>query len=258
VTGGSEGIGFAITERLLREGAYVLFTGRDSGRLDRAASLLRKAEPGRVKRMLPFRANANGKHKAEETVGEALKRFGEIDILINNVGLLVGKSISKSNVEDFDREFGMNVRSAIAHSHAVLGSMIQKQRGVIICIASVSSVLPVPDCSLYSPAKAALVMYARTLASEVARHHIRVNCVSPGPIDTPIFGKMLKSDPTDFKQNLRARIPLHRLGSPTEVANAVIFLVSEESSWITGTNLVIDGGRTVFSSLAEVFSASKS
>jgi NAD(P)-dependent dehydrogenase (short-subunit alcohol dehydrogenase family) len=98
-------------------------------------------------------------------------------------------------------------------------------------------------------------MYTRALAAEVAGYGIRVNCVSPGPVDTRIHEKMLGGEATAYKEVIRKRVPLQRLGRPEDVASAVAYLASDESSWITGANLVVDGGRTVFSTIAEAFSA---
>lgn len=251
VTGASEGIGRAVAERLLKEGAYVLITGRNLANLGAAVGQMCEAIQNCEGRIATFCGDSCNPAVAEAAVKKAVQEFGGLDILVNSVGGFVRKSISESTVEDFDREFGLNVRSAIAHTHFAMGVMKGQRWGAIINISSVASVLPVPDCSFYSPAKAALVMYTRTLASELARYGIRVNCVSPGPVETAIFEKSLGNHSSDFKEAMRFRIPLHRLGRPEEVASAVAYLASGEASWITGINFIVDGGRTVYSAVAE-------
>ena len=255
VTGASEGIGKAIAERLLLEGAYVLLTGRDVQKLGTAVKQMHESWPDARNRALAFAADACDVAQAEATVTKALEEFGQVDILVNNVGRLVRKSIAESTVEDFDRDFSANVRSAVAHAHAVVDPMKRMRRGVIINISSLAGTLPVPKCSFYSPAKAALLMYTRTLAAELASYGIRVNCISPGAVDTRIHEKMLGIDASAYKEGLRQLVPLQRLGKPEDVASAVAYLASDECSWITGINLVLDGGRTVCSGIAKAFSS---
>jgi NAD(P)-dependent dehydrogenase (short-subunit alcohol dehydrogenase family) len=256
VTGGSEGIGRAIAECFLREGASVLVTARNGQKLENAVRDIGKALPESAGKLVPFPADATDAAQAQAAVQEASRKWGGLDILVNNAGGGVNKPISESSVEDFDRDMGWNVRSAVAHTHAVLGSMKKTGKGCIINISSVAASLPVPVFSFYSIAKAALLMYTQTLASEVAQYGIRINCVSPGPVNTPFFDKTLGAGAEAAKQLITTRIPLGRLGTSDEVAHAVAFLASDEAGWITGINLLVDGGRTIFSNISSALSPS--
>jgi len=255
VTGAREGIGRAIVESLLRKGASVLFTGRDNEKLQAAVRELQQTLPNVVDRAWPFVADACDPSQAGATVRKARELFGSVEILVNNVGGPHRKLISECAVEDFERDFNRNFVSAITHIQAAIGHMKSERRGVIINISSLAAFYPVPDCALYSPAKAALEMYTRTLASEVATFGIRVNCVSPGPVNTRIFEKMLGANAHALKEELRRKVPLQRLGRSEDVASAVAYLASDEATWITGINLIVDGGRTVFSPVRDVYAA---
>ncbi len=254
ITGGSEGIGKAIAELFHREGASVLITGRNSEKLNVAAKTILKSSSFGAGRLIPFQADATEASQATAAVEKALREFGGLDILVNNAGAGVSKPVSESTVDDFDRDMRANVRSAVAHTHAVLGHMKKKGSGCILNISSVAGSIPAPVLSFYSVSKAALGMYTQTLASELGGSGIRVNSISPGPIDTPFFDKALGQGASRAKEMIREKIPLGRLGSPEEVARAVAFLASDEAEWITGINLVVDGGRLIFSNSSAAFS----
>jgi len=255
VTGASEGIGRGIVEGLLKKGASVLFTGRDEKKLQAALRGIQTVLPDVEDRAFPFVADACDPAQAESTARRAYEILGSVDILVNNVGGPHHKMISECVVEDFERDFGRNFASVVAHIQTIIGHMKAERKGVIINISSVAAQYPVPNLAFYSPAKAALEMYTRTLASEVGKFGVRVKCVCPGPTNTRIFEKTLSTDASGLKEGLRLKVPLQRLGRVEDIAEAVVYLASDEASWITGSNLIVDGGRTVFSPVSDVWAS---
>jgi NAD(P)-dependent dehydrogenase (short-subunit alcohol dehydrogenase family) len=231
ITGGSTGIGFSIAERFVQEGARVFIVGRRQAELDKA--------------MQSLGVNAQG-IQGDITVAEDLKRVyetikeaaGRLDIVVANSG--VGGSLPLEGItgEHFDKIFDLNARAAVFTVQKALPLMTTG--GSVILVGSVAGSAGLPEHTAYNASKAAVRSFARTWTSELAPKGIRVNTISPGPIDTG----MMQGAPDAMRQFFISRIPLGRLGKPEEVAAAALFLASDESSFIAGTELVIDGGMT--------------
>ncbi|MBS7620924.1 SDR family oxidoreductase, partial [Candidatus Bathyarchaeota archaeon] len=191
---------------------------------------------------LAVKCDVSNINNVEETVKEVINKFGRIDILINNAGICPFKTLIDMTEQDWDRVLSINLKGTFLFTRAVLPKMIEQKKGKIINIASIAgSVVGYPNLAHYSASKGGIVGFTRALALEVAKHGINVNAISPGSILTPgteVLGK-------EMYEQIRNSIPLGRWGLPEDVANLVIFLASDESSFITGQNIIVDGGLTV-------------
>lgn len=229
VTGGNSGIGLAVARRFAEEGARVFITGRREAQLAEAVALI----GGQAEAIQGDITRTDDLARLFDTLGT---RAGRLDILVNSSGVSEPASLEETTEEHIDRAFNLNVRAMVLTvQHAV---RLMGEGGSIVLVGSVAGAIANPGYGSYSASKAAVRSYARTWNSELAPRGIRVNTLSPGPTDTPMFDQA--SD--EVRQTLTARIPAKRLGHPEEVAAAALFLASDESSYISGTELVIDGG----------------
>lgn len=230
VTGGSSGIGLAIARRFAKEGARVIITGRRQAQLDEAVALIGMgaiAVQGDV-------TDAGDRAR----LFDAVARGGTLDILVASSGLSQYATLEESSGAHVDQAFDLNVRGLVM---TVQGALRHMQEGAsIVLIGSIAGHVGNPGYGTYSATKAAVRSYARTWTRELAPRGIRVNTLSPGPIDTPMFDGV--SD--DIRRTLTERIPMQRLGRPEEVAGAALFLASDESSFVAGAELIVDGGMT--------------
>lgn len=229
VTGGNSGIGLAVARRFAEEGARVFITGRREAQLAEAVALI----GGQVEAIQGDITRTEDLARLFDTLGT---RAGRLDILVNSSGVSEPASLEETTEEHIDRTFNLNVRAmvlTVQHAVRLIG-----EGGSIVLVGSVAGAIANPGYGSYSASKAAVRSYARTWNSELAPRGIRVNTLSPGPTNTPMFDRA--SD--EVRQTLTARIPAKRLGHPEEVAAAALFLASDESSYISGTELVIDGG----------------
>ena len=229
VVGGASGIGLAIVERLTAEGAAVYFTGRREADLDAAAG------PTGAH---PIRADAGSVDDLDAAVAAVREAAGRIDVLVLNAGTSAPGRIGEITLDDFDRQMTVNVRALVFAIQAALPSLAADAS--IVLVGSVAGNIGTEGFTVYNASKAAVRSLARTLTTELAPRGIRVNTVSPGPTDTAMFDSV----PDDVRAGLAASIPLGRLGRPDEIAAAVLFLASAESSFITGAEIPVDGGLT--------------
>ncbi len=235
VTGGSGGIGFAICDRFLSEGATVVLTSIDQPSADIAVAQLKEKHPDGVVKGIAPKLSSFAEMAA---VAKALnEEFGRIDVLVNNAGTSDETAFDVYTEEIYDRVFDLNIKAMFAASRAVVEYMKAQGNGIIINISSVVSVCGQPKGVAYPASKSAVNGFTLSLAREVAKMGIRVNGVAPGVTRTTL----LKDVPARMLEPVVARIPLKRIGEGEDVANAVAFLASEEASYISGTIVNVDG-----------------
>jgi 3-oxoacyl-[acyl-carrier protein] reductase len=232
VTGGSRGIGRAVVEDLRRRGATVYFTFH---RHEEAAEQTAQVSGG-IK-MLCSQADAAAIDTAVESI---VQKEGKIDILVNNAGITSDQYLMMMPADEWNRVMDTNLNGAFRFAKAVVRPMMNAKRGVIVNIASVSGLVGIGGQTNYAASKGALLAFSRSLAAELGPRGIRVNAVAPGFIETDMTATM----PRQIKQQNMARILAKRFGTPQEVAAVVAFLASDESSYIMGQSIVVDGGLT--------------
>jgi len=235
VTGGGQGIGRAVCLALAKEGSDVLVTDIVPQTAQEASDRVR--EEGR--RSLSVKVDVSDSNQVKGMVTTAMEHFGKIDILVNVAGIFIKSAIEDVTEADWDRVISINLKGTFLCSQAVGKEMIKQGSGCIVNFASVAGHTPQILSGAYSPSKAGVVLLTQIMAVEWAKYHIRVNAVSPGPIRTPMTDSIYN---TEKLRAGRARaIPLNRFGEPEEVAKAVVFLASDDASYITGHALAIDG-----------------
>jgi len=192
---------------------------------------------------LAVKCDVSKKTEVDEMIKSSLKKFGRVDILVNNAGICQFKPFLELTEEDWDKTLDINLKGYFLCAQSAAREMAKKKKGVIVNIASVAmgqTGVGFPTLAHYTASKGGIVGLTETLALELAPLGIRINSISPGMIDTPMI-ESLKQDPK-AKEAVLARIPLRRAGKSEEVSNLVLFLASEQSSYMTGANVVIDGG----------------
>lgn len=235
VTGGGDGIGAAIVRRFLLEGAKVLAC-------DISTEKLKSAHPADLNLLL-MEQDVAAKHAGDRLILAALKQFGGIDILVNNAGTNRSVTLDKATDKDWDYLFAVNLASMFRLCRAVIPSLRVRRGGRIINIASISAVQPTAGLGIYASAKAGVIALTKTLAIELGPDGITANAILPGPIQTRISRAKFAQEPL-LKQKLVDRTALGRMGEPDEIAGAVLFLASNDATFVTGHGLVVDGGTT--------------
>jgi len=233
VTGGNSGIGLATAKRLVADGAYVFITGRRKRELDIAVEQIGRnvtAVQGDVSKLGDL-------DRLFATVKE-LK--GRIDIVFANAGIAEPAPLGAISEDQFDRTFGANVKGALFTVQKALPLL--RDGASIILTSSIVGSRGFPSLSVYSATKAALRSFARTFTTDLQSRKIRVNVISPGAIDTPGLRGLANTDGEGLDDRYRGRVPLGRVGRPDDIASAVSFLASDESSYVSGIELFVDGG----------------
>ena len=243
VTGGASGIGKATVERFLEEGAKVAII--DVSERNGAAVAAELRAKGHDPLLIT--GDVTSPKDVKRMIAKVLEEFGGIDVLFNNAGILVEGTIEEVSEEGWDRIMGVNVKGPFLMSKEVVPVMLKQGKGVIVNNASCSGLVGDRNAIAYNASKGAVVLMTKCLALDYAEKGIRANCVCPGEIDTPMFRQeaQARNMPVEeYRKVLCEYHPIGRLGVPVEVANAVLFLASDEASFITGTALSVDGGYT--------------
>lgn len=235
VTGGTTGIGFETAKRFLEEGARVIITGQDEARLAEAA---RKLGGGTI----PVRADVRKLGDVDALAATVKEEFGGLDVLFANSGVATFAPIEQVDESIFDTQFDVNVKGLYFTIQRLTGLL--NQNASVILNASGVNAKGLAGASVYSATKAAVRSFARSLAAELSPRGVRVNAISPGYVPTPIQGKMglSQKEVAAFEAGITETLPLRRPGRTDEIASAVVFLASSDSSYVTGADLTVDGG----------------
>ena len=235
VTGGSRGIGRAIIEEFAKYGVNVVFTYQSS---EKTANELSEKLSNEEVKVFSFKANASFYKDAEDSVNFCIEKLGGLDILVNNAGITKDNLLMRMTEEDFDSVIDANLKSVFNYTKAAIKPFISQKKGKIINISSVVGIIGNPGQSNYVASKAGVIGFTKSIAKELASRNITCNAIAPGFIKTDMTEKLNEKQIEAIMSN----VPLKRMGEPKDVANAVLFLASDLSDYITGQVLVVDGG----------------
>ena len=239
VTGAGQGIGREIALTLAREGAKVVVSDITDAIYD-VAKEIEKIDS----QALAVKTDVSKRKETEEMAKKTLQKFGRIDILVNNAGIFPFKSLLEMEEEDWDRVLNINLKGVFNSTKAVLPTMVKQKCGKIINIASiVGTRVGFLNLAHYSASKGGILGFTKASALELAQYGINVNAIAPGAIDTP--GTRTSMGGKEALEQFAKTIPAKKMGKPTDIANLVVFLASDESSYITGECIVVDGGYTI-------------
>lgn len=242
VTGAAGGIGRAMCVLLAREGAAVAAVDRNGPGAEETLGLVR----GQGARGLCLAADITREDEVAGCVRQVVDAFGGIDVLFNNAGVELSRTLHETTEQEWDRVLDANLKAMYLVSRHVLPLMIGRGRGAVVNTSSISGLLGWPSSAAYCASKAGVIGLTRQAAVDYASHGIRVNCICPGTTLTPMIERLFAEadDPAAFRKSVENMHPLGRLARPEEIAEAALFLASEEASFITGAALPVDGGYT--------------
>jgi 2-hydroxycyclohexanecarboxyl-CoA dehydrogenase len=237
VTGAGQGIGKAIAEKLAAEGATVVVTDVDESSAKEAAETIGGGAVG-------LHTDVTSRESVHDMVEQVKSQFGRIDVLVNNAGWDKAGPFVDSDPADWDRVIAINLYGVLNMSKAVLPIMAEQGSGSVVNLGSDAGRVGSSGEAVYSAAKGGVIAFTKSVAREMARHQVNVNCVSPGPTDTALFASIGGDNPK-LREALTKAIPFRRLGQPSDLANTVAFLASDEASFITGQTVSVSGGLTM-------------
>ena len=241
VTGGGSGIGRAISRLYAAEGAKVVIG--DIKTSEEAVEDIRKHRGDAIF----VRTDVRDPSQIRRLLDATVEKYAGIDIVCNNAGIELVRRLVDTTEEEWDMVINTNLRSSFLVSKYALPHMIRKGKGVIVNIASQLGLVGFENLTVYCASKGGLILLTKAMALEYAKHGIRVNCICPGAIDTPMLEREVKlmEDPDEARRVFVSKHPLGRLGTPEEIAQAALFLASDRSSFVTGESLVVDGGYVI-------------
>jgi 3-oxoacyl-[acyl-carrier protein] reductase len=236
VTGGNAGIGKAISTKFAEQGAHLFIFGTNSERGQETIREIQQLTGNETAEF--FQVDVSNTADVDTAIKKIIEKTGRVDVLVNNAGITRDQLMMKMTEEDWDRVFAVNVKSCYNTCQSLIRSMMKARRGKIINMSSVIGLTGNIGQVNYAASKAAIIGFTKALAKEVASRNICVNCIAPGFIDTPMTGVLSEEQ----KKGILAQIPLGRMGSPLDIANAVLFLASGLADYVTGQVLIVDGG----------------
>lgn len=244
ITGGGTGIGRAIALAFAREGASVAVAARRLEKLKEVTAAIEK-EGGRA---IALECDVTRAKDAERAVRETAKRFGKLDVLVNNAGTLSVSTVENISEEDWDRVMTVNLKGPFLLSRAALKEFRKAGGGAIVNIGSILGLVAMQNRAAYSASKGGVTMLTKAMALDHAHENVRVNCICPSIVETELVQGLFDDSPQGkaLRKAREGTIPLGRFGKPLDVAELAVFLASEESSWITGAAIPLDGGLTAF------------
>jgi NAD(P)-dependent dehydrogenase (short-subunit alcohol dehydrogenase family) len=243
VTGGASGIGRATCLRFAQEGARVLVADLNGDSADETAALIR--HDGGIAESI--RANVSSEEDAQRVAEQALNAWGRIDVLVNNAASFVKKRVEDATRQDWEEILGVNVMGTSFCSRFAIPAMKRQGGGAIVNLGSIYGAVAAPDFMTYNATKAAIINMTKCMALDLAPFNIRVNCVCPGQTHTPALEAVLAGVGLTIQQGEQQLLDRHmikRFGRPEEIAPAILFLASDEASFITAATLMVDGGST--------------
>jgi NAD(P)-dependent dehydrogenase (short-subunit alcohol dehydrogenase family) len=240
ITGAAAGIGAASAALFAREGAKIVAVDIDRERLDQVSDQIQKAGGD----CLAVTADVSKRDDVQNAIRSATEKFGRVDILFNNAGVVPVGKVETISEEQWDRAMAINIKSVYLFCHQVVPKFRAQGGGVILNTASATALRAVVDRACYTATKAAVVGLTKSMALDCVRDNIRVNCLCPGTVDTPSLAQRLAAfpDPAEARKNFIARQPMGRFGTAEEIAQAALYLVSPASEFVTGVAFAIDGG----------------
>jgi NAD(P)-dependent dehydrogenase (short-subunit alcohol dehydrogenase family) len=237
VTGGGSGIGFAIAQKFIENNIITIIVGRDEQKLNYA-----KEKLGQL--CVPVCFDLTNLTKIPALTEDVIMQFDHIDILVNNAGVNLKKDFIEVSDEEFQRILLTNVTAAFVLSREMVKKMMKKKYGCIINISSMAAQYGLPKVIAYTASKAAIEGMTKAMAVELSPKGIRVNCIAPGFITTAMSSKALDGDP-ERKQKALSRTPMGKMGEPSDIGDAALFLASDAAKYITGVVLPVDGGNAI-------------
>ncbi|HET6486650.1 MAG TPA: SDR family NAD(P)-dependent oxidoreductase [Spirochaetia bacterium] len=241
VTGSTSGIGAAAARRLAAEGARVVVTGRDEARGSRVTAEIRSSGGT----ALFVRADVSREEDCRRIVETTVRELGRLDILVNNAGTTSTVVLEEADEAEFDRILGVNLKSIFFACKYALPVMKRQRHGVIVTVASRGAIMPTHCSAIYAASKAAALQMTQAIGVNYGAYGIRANTILPSYIDTPMTDEFIQKSGQDYKAAIRAleeHTPVGRIGTSEDCANAILFLASEEASFITATPMLVDGG----------------
>lgn len=238
ITGAAAGIGRAIATRFAAEGASIACVDIDPVELESTVRALK----GGAGQIMGITADVGDPADIERATNDALIQLHGLDILVNNAGVNAGGTVASVSLEDWNRVIAVNLTSMFLFSKAVWGPFLRQGRGAILNMSSIMGLTGVADSFAYCASKAAIIGFTKSVAADGAPLGIRVNCIAPGFVSTPI---MDRAHSQAFQDRISTQIPIKRMATAAEIAAAALFLVSDEASYSTGSVMVLDGGATI-------------
>jgi 3-oxoacyl-[acyl-carrier protein] reductase len=240
ITGGTRGIGKAVAILFAEHGADIAIFGTSEERGNDIVKTLYDRQVIPTQKFVFYKVDVSNYKEVNENTSKVLAEFENVDILVNSAGITRDKLLMKMEEEDWDTVLDVNLKSVYNMSHILVRPMMKRRYGRIINITSVIGLTGNPGQSNYAASKSGMIGFTKSLSKEVASRNIAINCIAPGFIDTDMTNEL-----TDVqKEMILKQVPMGRLGSAKEIANAALFLASDEANYITGQVLIVDGGMT--------------